>query len=135
MSQYRELPIFMDTNVLLHYYEINLNIEDAINRIITRKYIILIHRMVENEIFDALTKTGKLAKQAKIAVQLMKNFIPYEDETEYSGTDTALMEIAKMEKGCVFTFDKKLKYRCRSKDIPVISLYKPGRLQLTGEIE
>ncbi|OLS20334.1 MAG: hypothetical protein HeimC2_37680 [Candidatus Heimdallarchaeota archaeon LC_2] len=135
MSQYRELPIFMDTNVLLHYYEINLNIEDAINRIITRKYIILIHRMVENEIFDALTKTGKLAKQAKIAVQLMKNFIPYEDETEYSGTDTALMEIAKKEKGCVFTFDKKLKYRCRSKDIPVISLYKPGRLQLTGEIE
>ena len=46
-----------------------------------------------------------------------------------------LMEIAKKEKGCVFTFDKKLKYRCRSKDIPVISLYKPGRLQLTGEIE
>ena len=61
--------------------------------------------------------------------------LPYEDETVYSGTDTALIEVAKKEKGCVFTFDKKLKYRCRSRDIPVISLYKPGTLQLTGEIE
>lgn len=135
MSQYHELPIFIDTNVLLHYHEIKLNIDDAINRVVTKKYVIYIHRMVEQEIFDALTKSGKIARQAKIAVQLMKNFIPYEDETEYSGTDTALIEIAKKEKGCVFTFDKKLKYRCKSQSIPVISLFKPGRLQLTGEIE
>ncbi len=135
MSQYQELPIFIDTNVLLHYHEIKLNIEDAIDRVITKKYAIYIHRMVEREIFEALTKSGKLARQAKIAVQLMKNYIPYEDETDYSGTDNALIEVAGKEKGCVFTFDKELKYRCRSLSIPVISLYKPGRLQLTGEVE
>ncbi|MFV2014254.1 MAG: PIN domain-containing protein [Candidatus Heimdallarchaeota archaeon] len=129
------IPIFIDTNVLLHHFEFKINIEEAINRIVTKKYEIFVHRLVEMEILESLIKKGKVARNAKVAVQLMSRYKEYDDEVEYEGTDVALMQTAKKENGCVLTFDKDLKRRCLSRGIAVISLYKPGRLALTGQIE
>ncbi|MCE7736267.1 MAG: PIN domain-containing protein [Candidatus Heimdallarchaeota archaeon] len=135
MSKRPRIPIFIDTNVLLHHFEFKINIEEAINRIITRKYEIFVHRLVEEEILEALKKKGKVARNAKVAVQLMSRYKEYDDQIEYPGTDIALMEAAEKEKGCVLTFDKDLKQRCKLQGVAVISLYKQGRLSLVGEIE
>lgn len=135
MSSSRKIPIFIDTNVLLHHFEFKINIEEATNRVITRKYEIFVHRLVEVEILEALSKKGKIARNAKVAVQLMSRYKEYDDQIEYPGTDIALIQAAEKEKGCVLTFDKDLKRRCKSQGVAVLSLYKPGRLSLVGEIE
>ncbi|MHA2098023.1 MAG: PIN domain-containing protein [Candidatus Kariarchaeaceae archaeon] len=128
------LPIFIDTNVLLHHFEYKLNIEDAIERIISKKFEIYVHPMVEAEIIDALTKKGKIARQAKVAMQLISRYYGYKDKKGYHGADIALIKSAEREGGCVLTFDKDLKHRCKAQNIPVISVYRQGRLALTGEI-
>ena len=65
----------------------------------------------------------------------MSRYKEYDDQIEYPGTDTALIQAAEKGKGCVLTFDKDLKRRCKLQGVAVISLYKPGRLVLVGEIE
>lgn len=130
MPNQDKIPIFIDTNVLLHHFDYKINIEEAINRILTRKYDIFVHRLVEAEIIEALTKKGKIGRNAKIAIQLMSRYKEYDDQVEHAGTDIALIESAQKENGCVLTFDKVLKHRCKARGIAVISHYKTGRFEL-----
>lgn len=127
--------IFIDTNVLYHAVDYNYNILEKIKEIINVKFDIVIHPKVEEEIIDALTTKGKIAKQAKFAIQLIALFSRYNDYREYNGADTALLKAATREKGVIFTFDKELKERCVKNNIAVLTHYKIGRLQLIGYID
>jgi len=126
--------ILLDTNVLYHSLDYGIQIQDAVRRLISRDWQIYVHSMVQAEIIKDLSAPNKLGRQAKFAMQLMTEFEPYEDDREYPGTDTALLETARRIGGVVFTYDKGLRDRCRAVDIPVITHHTKGKVQLIGYV-
>lgn len=128
------LTILIDTNVLMHINEYNMNLEDSISELISRKFEIAVHPMVVDEVITKLKSKGKEKRQAKFALQLMKMLKTLEDENTYTGTDTALLTFAKEQVCVVLTFDKILKERCRKEGIATLSLGKWDRMQLEGYV-
>ena len=131
----KTVRIFIDTTVLYHTVEYNFNIEDKVQEVFTLKYDIFVHPKVEEEVIEALTRKGKIAKQAKFAMQISAKFLPYNDEREYAGADMALFKTAQREEGVVFTYDKDLRDKCKNFEVPVLTHYKKGRLQLIGYVD
>ncbi|MHA2252157.1 MAG: hypothetical protein ACXAD7_17460 [Candidatus Kariarchaeaceae archaeon] len=129
------LPIFLDTNVLLHAADMGININAAITMAIDNKYRVLIHPYVEHEVIQSLSDKSKLGRKATLAIQLSGEFESFQDESEYKGADHAIMSSAEKTNGCVFTLDKELIDRCKARNIPVISTYKKGRFHLIGHID
>lgn len=128
------IPIFLDTNALMHSIELGINIKEHINRLVDRSYVILVHPMVLAEIMDLMLEDGKTGRQAKLAMQLSSLFRSYEDDRTYDGTDVCLLYSAMREEGVVFTYDKELRDRCVKHNVPVISLFKKGNMKLFGHI-
>ncbi len=135
MSIINYVPVFIDTNVLLHAMDLGINIVEDLKTVINKGFEIIIHPMVEAEIIEALMDTGKLGRQARFAMKLMSSFESYYDPREYDGTDICLLISAKRNKGCVFTLDKGLRDRCIAEGVCVISSYKKGKLKLHGYID
>ncbi|MHA2502057.1 MAG: hypothetical protein ACXAE3_04245 [Candidatus Kariarchaeaceae archaeon] len=130
----RSLPItiLLDTNVLYHSMDYGIKIEEAVNRVITRNYQIVVHSMVQGEIISDLNSPDKKAMRAKMAIELMKQFENFEDDREYAGTDSALVETARRIGGVVFTYDKALRDRCKHEKVPVLTYHYKGNVQLIG---
>lgn len=128
------LKLFIDTNVLMHLVDYKFNLHENIQELVNRKFEIVIHPMVEDEVIGKLKESGKIKRQAKFALKLMRTMTSHDDEEEYTGTDTAILTIAIETSSVVLTFDKQLKDRCRKNGVSVITLGKWGRLQLEGDI-
>lgn len=129
------LPIFIDTNVLLHAPEWKVRFISELDRIIPKHYKIFIHDRVFSELLDAYEQGGSLGRKAKLAIDMSPQFESYEDEEDYPGTDIAILSAAKKERGAVMTFDKRLKKRCKDEGIPVITIYGTRQLMVDGFIE
>jgi len=126
--------ILLDTNVLYHALDYGIQIREAVARVVSKNFEIYVHTMVQKEILRDLNKPDKLGRQAKFAMQFMKEYENYEDNRSYTGTDTALLETARRINGVVFTFDKELRDRCKRENIPVITHHTTGKVQLVGYI-
>ena len=111
-----------------------INIEASVRQLVSKNWEIYVHTMVQQEIIRDLTDKSKRGLKAKLAVQLMTEFQPYDDDREYAGTDIALLETARRISGVVFTFDKELRDRCRKENIPVITHHAKGKVQLIGYV-
>ncbi|MBS85336.1 MAG: hypothetical protein CME83_02070 [Candidatus Heimdallarchaeota archaeon] len=129
-----DLIILIDTNVLYHSDEYGIRIQDDVTKLIEKKSTIYVHSMVQSEILRDLTKNDKRARYAKFAMELINNFEQYEDDRIYDGTDVAILKTAKRVNGIVFTYDKKLKERCKKINVPVITNFRKGKLQLLGHV-
>ena len=131
----KKIPVFLDTNILLHSMELGINIERDLQSLINRSFIVYIHPLVEAEIINMLLEDGKLGQQANVAMKLMAYFDSYTDERKYFGADISLLRSAKRDGGLVLTLDKELRDRCIRDKVPVISSFKKGRLKLFGWID
>jgi rRNA-processing protein FCF1 len=126
--------ILLDTNVLYHSLDYGIKIEEAVDRVINRDYVIMVHTKVQEEIIRDLSLDTKRGRIAKFAVELMTQFENFEDDREYPGADTALVQTAQRTKGVVFTYDKALRDRCKELLIPVLTFHYKGNVQLIGYI-
>ena len=126
------IKIFIDTNVLIHCIEWKVSLDTQIEKFITKRYQILIHQLVLEELFEATEAPGKTKRLAKLALQLLDRYELYEDEREYAGTDIALLKTARREGGVVLTFDRILLHRCKEVDVPVLYIKGKGKLTLIG---
>ncbi len=135
LSNREPLPIFIDTNVLLHAPEWKVRFLSELDRIVGQSYVVYLHEMVFDELLAAHQEGGALGQRAKLALELSNQFQGYEDPREYAGTDVALMASAKREGGAVLTFDKLLKKRCKNIGVPVITIKGTRQLMVDGFLE
>jgi len=49
--------------------------------------------------------------------------------------DTAILQAADDFSGCVLTFDKPLRDRCKAANVPVITNFRKGKLHLIGYVD
>ena len=119
------IKVLLDTNVLMMPFEININLERELDRLLGA-YEILVPSSVINE----LKKLSKKNKAASLALTLAKRYAVINTSKE---GDLSIIHLAKELKAVVVTNDKILRKILRNEDIPLIFLRGKDHLIYEGK--
>lgn len=130
MTTRSKRPVILDSNALMMQFQFHIDIETELGRVFDFPYEIIIPSIVVEEL-DALAteSVGKDKQEAKLALELAKNFKVMESKGE---GDTAILKLAESLNAIVVTNDKILRARLRAKNIPNVHMRSKAFLTLEG---
>jgi Uncharacterized proteins of PilT N-term./Vapc superfamily len=117
---------FLDTSFLINMVKFGKNYvelaQDYFDEILLPSY----PKKVEFELQQIASKEGKLAKQAKLALQIISKFKEFYVEGEK--TDEILLDLCRKFNGILATADEELMHKAFSQGIPVVFIKKNGKM-------
>ncbi len=120
----RSYEVVVDTSILLAAIEMNIDIKSELERIIGRKFKLIVPESVFREL--------KLKKRG-VGLKLLNAF-EYEVIPSNKNADDAVLEIAINKKCIAATVDLKLRERLRKYGIPVVYIRSKKKLDVDGFI-
>lgn len=131
------MKIFLDTNFLLIPAQFRIDIFQEIDRIITRKYDLIIIPQILEELHEMAKESKKNEREARIALELAKKCQLLEMSPSIQGNqevDEIILQSATKQKWIVATNDAALRKKLRSHQVPTITLRNKAHLTLEGDI-
>jgi len=127
--------VILDSSMLMLPLEKKLNITFEIERLVQKKFEIVVPEVVLDELKKLLNneKQSTILK-AKLALDLASKFSVLESETGYFA-DEEILRIATEKDAIVATNDSELRMKLRERGIVVISLRGKNKLSLFGDIK
>jgi len=131
------LKILLDTNFLLIPSQFGVDIFQEIDRIISRKFELILFKGIIDELKQIAKQSAKRQKEVSIALELSNRckLIEINSKTQFLRTvDEIILHLAVENKWIVATNDRKLRKKLRSYQIPIIFLRKKAFLSIEGDI-
>ena len=131
------LKILLDTNFLLIPAQFGIDIFQELDRIISRKFELLIFQGIIDELNELSQESIKRQKEVNISLELIKQctFLDLSSQNITStNVDDILFQLAIENGWVVATNDRELRKRLRAQQIPVILLRKKAHLTIEGDI-
>ena len=128
----QELPIILDTNFLMIPENHKIDIFREFERIIDRKYKLLVPAAVLEELKHLEEKgTATEKKAAKIGLELAQDIKEIPSE---KSADEEIIKLAEKMDCAVATYDSKLRKKLRKRGTPVIFLRQRSHLCIDGKV-
>ena len=136
MSTKGSLKVLLDTNFLLLPAIKRINLLVELDRVLGRKYELLVPSPCMEELHKLKAIGGKLEKAANLALKLIERHARILDVPRHDSetVDDLIVRIAKEIHAVVATCDKELRKRLRAEGIPVVFYRAYKKLELNGEV-
>lgn len=120
--------IVLDTNALLLPYQLGINIEKELSRLIGICRI-MIPKSVIKEVEKLASQNGSVARAAKLGLNIIRRKEYQIIETPYEG-DEGVMDVAIKMNAIILTNDKELKKKAKEMGLAVIYVRGENRLEI-----
>jgi rRNA-processing protein FCF1 len=120
--------VILDTNAILMLFELNINLESELKRIIGKYKIIIPKKVYDELVFFSNKSNGKKKIYSKASLDLIKKYEIVESFEK--DADNAVFLLAKKTNGIVVTNDKDLRKSLKEKSIKVLFLRAKKKLEL-----
>lgn len=120
--------VILDTNAILMLFELNINLESELKRIIGKYKIIIPKKVYDELVFFSNKINGKKKIYSKASLDLIKKYEIVESFEK--DADNAVFLLAKKTNGIVVTNDKDLRKSLKEKSIKVLFLRAKKKLEL-----
>ncbi|UCB59066.1 MAG: PIN domain-containing protein [Thermoplasmatales archaeon] len=120
--------VILDTNAILMLFELNINLESELKRIIGNYKIIIPKKVYDELVFFSNKINGKKKIYSKASLDLIKKYEIVESFEK--DADNAVFLLAKKTNGIVVTNDKDLRKSLKEKSIKVLFLRAKKKLEL-----
>jgi len=124
--------VVLDTNALLLPYQLGINIEKELSRLLGICRIIIPTSVIK-EAEKIATRDGGEARAAKLGLSIIRRKDYQIIETEYDGDD-GVMDVAIKMNAAIVTNDKELKKKAKEFGLPVIYVRGENRLEIEENI-
>ena len=120
--------VVLDTNALLLPYQLGINIEKELTRLLGICRIIVPTSVIK-EAEKLASSDGSVAMAAKLGLNIVRKRDFQIVETIYNGDD-GVMDVAVKTNAAIVTNDKELKKKAREMGLPVIYVRGESRLEI-----
>ena len=120
--------VVLDTNALLLPYQLGMNIEKELTRLLGICRIIVPTSVIK-EAEKLASSNGSVAMAAKLGLNIVRKKDYQIVETLYDGDD-GVMDVAVKTNAAIVTNDKELKKKARDMGLPVIYVRGESRLEI-----
>ena len=120
--------VVLDTNALLLPYQLGMNIEKELTRLLGICRIIVPTSVIK-EAEKLASSNGSVAMAAKLGLNIVRKRDYQIVETLYDGDD-GVMDVAVKTNAAIVTNDKELKKKARDMGLPVIYVRGESRLEI-----
>ena len=120
--------VVLDTNALLTPYQLGINIEKELNRLLGICRIIVPTSVIK-EAEKLAMQEGSVGRAAKLGLSIVRRKDYQIIETTYDGDD-GVIDVAVKTNAAVVTNDKELKKRAKELGLPVIYVREKSRLEI-----
>ncbi|MFX1296525.1 MAG: PIN domain-containing protein [Promethearchaeota archaeon] len=130
------LKILLDTNFLMIPAQFGIDIFKEIDRLISRKFKLIIFQGIIDELKVLLQSSVKKQKEVQIALELTKRCEKIDlnsDKITGQTIDDKIFQLATSNRWIVATNDRKLRKKLRAHQVPVITLRKKAYLIIEGD--
>jgi len=124
--------VVLDTNALLTPYQLGINIEKELNRLLGICRIIVPTSVIK-EAEKLAMQEGSVGRAAKLGLSIVRKKDYQIIETSYDGDD-GVIDVAIKTNAAVVTNDKELKKKAKEMGLPIIYVREESRLEIEESI-